>query len=189
MLTHVHKVKHLVVGTFEPGWWSLRSRGGHCADWTQDKMLDLRVRSVVEHWLRFGLATKCWWDREIRHVGPASGPCWRTLMWATKRAWWRPDIGMCSIVGKRTCPVAFGRLWNLSRVNLMRGGVASGEVIGASGHKTVGPSIRESSVHPYLRQDHAQIRTNHRDEPQIYNKRFRDLLISKIRSTTVAQGA
>ena len=33
---------------------------------------------------------------------------------------------------------------------------------------SVDPSIWESSVHPYLHQDHAQIRTNHRDGTQIY---------------------
>ena len=35
-------------------------------------------------------------------------------------------------------------------------------------------------MHPYLHQDHAQIRTNHKNDTQnIYNKRFQALLISR----------
>jgi hypothetical protein len=45
------------------------------------------------------------------------------------------DAGARPVVVDLTCLVAFGRLWNLTRVDLTRSGAASGEVIGASSHK------------------------------------------------------
>jgi hypothetical protein len=75
MQTHVHKVIHLVVGTFNQGWWSLGVEELTRADRMQDRTLDRYVRSVVaqccySRWVT-GHCSLLWPDAERGESGHA----------------------------------------------------------------------------------------------------------------------
>ena len=87
MLTHVHKVIHLVVGIFEQG---LETSSAECPliqerqgfiEWTgRWSRLDRRVRSVVAEGVRFGLMTGRW----VAQRPDAGGRVW-SYCWAAHR--------------------------------------------------------------------------------------------------------
>jgi hypothetical protein len=91
MLTHVHKVKHLVAGTFEQGWRSLRL-GDAVSRWLDATLVASKlgnsVRSVACREGELDWLTGLWSRWRTGRVGLASGPYWRTLTQAVLELAW-----------------------------------------------------------------------------------------------------
>jgi hypothetical protein len=115
MLTHVHKVEHLVVGIFDQGWQSWWSRGVHCS-WPD---VGLRSRS-------------CWPDSE-GVANRTHGRCVKSLVThadASNRARLRRNWrGVRPFMFDQTRPIDKNHLWTLTGSDQTHGGTESGRAV------------------------------------------------------------